>query len=84
MSQRSRPVQTKGGIGDDDNVENTICPASKVESGQDEEACEQDLSNVVYHLILEGLDVSYAVDSDANVVVETVSLPSRLPSSDEM
>ncbi|KAG6421227.1 hypothetical protein SASPL_117777 [Salvia splendens] len=84
VSRRSHLVQTKGGIGDDDNVENTICPASKVESGQDEEACEQDSSNVVYHLILEGLDVSYGVDSDANVVVEKVTLPSRLPSLGEM
>ncbi|XP_057767254.1 uncharacterized protein LOC130987665 isoform X2 [Salvia miltiorrhiza] len=80
VSQRSHPVKTKGGRGDDD-AEDTIGG----ESWQDEEACEsggeQNSSNAVYHLILEGLDVSYAIDSDANVVVEKVTFPSRLPSA---
>lgn len=34
--------------------------------------------NVPYHLILEGMDVSYRIDCHANVIVEKVSLPSQI------
>lgn len=90
MSQRSSPHQTpikkgeRGGHG----VENMVCGGSEVECLQDDEACESggepDSSNVVYHLMLEGLDVSYRIDSNANVFVEKVAFLSRLPSSGEM
>jgi tRNA (adenine37-N6)-methyltransferase len=34
-----------------------------------------DLPNqVVYHLILEGIDISYRIDSDSNVVVEKANV----------
>lgn len=34
--------------------------------------------NVTYHLVLEGMDVSYRIDSNANILVEKVSLPSQI------
>ncbi|KAL8468848.1 hypothetical protein ACS0TY_031887 [Phlomoides rotata] len=84
VSQRSRPhqpsVEIEAEISDDD-VENIVNVASQVESCQDDGAFENggDLvsslsSKVLYHLILEGLDVSYRIDSDANVLVEKVTI----------
>lgn len=68
VSQRSRPlVKIEGGRNDDD--------ASNEEGGEnDGETCIR--SSIVYHLVLEGIDVSYRIDSDANVWVEKVSAPS--------
>lgn len=94
VSQRSRPhqpsVKTEARRSDDD-VENIVDDASKVESCQDDEAFENggDLvsslsTNGVYHLILEGLDISYRIDSDANVLVEKVTIASHTPSSSKM
>lgn len=87
VSQRSRPHETKGGGGGDD-IENTVCDASKAEGCHEDEAYENGhekgsglLSDVVYHLMLEGLDVSYRIDADANVFVEKVSFPSVLSNS---
>ncbi|KAK4431931.1 tRNA (adenine(37)-N6)-methyltransferase [Sesamum alatum] len=72
VSQRSRPHQ----------------PAVETEAGGRDEASENggelvtSLTNdVVYHLILEGLDVSYRINSNANVVVEKVTLASHTQDS---
>ncbi|KAI3472453.1 hypothetical protein Pfo_029573 [Paulownia fortunei] len=91
VSQRSRshqpPVKTEPGSRSDDDVENLVNDASRVESCQENEAFENggelvsSLTNdVVYHVILESLDVSYRIDSNANVLVEKVTLPSPIPS----
>lgn len=61
--------------------------ASDSEDDRDEEACshvtEQALSSgqIIYHLIVEGLDVSYKINCNGNVMVENVSLPSAIPTS---
>ncbi|CAN7133064.1 hypothetical protein BRARA_H01499 [Brassica rapa] len=34
--------------------------------------------STVYHLILEGLDVSYMIDNESNILVQDVSLPNNL------
>ncbi|XP_010545434.1 PREDICTED: uncharacterized protein LOC104817809 [Tarenaya hassleriana] len=47
------------------------------ENGTDNFASGRD-GDVVYHLALEGLDVSYSIDSDSNIVVEDVSVPNNL------
>ncbi|KAK9275869.1 hypothetical protein L1049_023142 [Liquidambar formosana] len=39
--------------------------------------------DTVYHLILEGLDVSYRIDCDGNVVVESVTLSSDIPNKNQ-
>ncbi|CAA7050185.1 unnamed protein product [Microthlaspi erraticum] len=35
-------------------------------------------SSIVYHLVLEGLDVSYMIDNESNILVQDVSLPNNL------
>lgn len=37
-----------------------------------------DADSIVYHLILEGLDVSYMIDNESNILVQDVSLPNSL------
>lgn len=84
VSQRSRSHETRVKIeGGRSGGEDVVNDGSKVESCQDEEGCESGgevescvSSSIVYHLILEGLDVSYRIDSDANVFVEKVTAPS--------
>lgn len=34
---------------------------------------------IIYHLILEGLDVSYRIDCNGNVLVENITLSSAAP-----
>ncbi|KAI3423785.1 TsaA-like domain-containing protein [Psidium guajava] len=36
-------------------------------------------TDIIYHLFLERFDVSYRIDSDGNVLVEKVTLPSDIP-----
>lgn len=35
--------------------------------------------DIIYHLILEGLDVSYRIDCNGNVLVEKITLSSDIP-----
>ncbi|XP_020873018.1 putative S-adenosylmethionine-dependent methyltransferase RcsF isoform X3 [Arabidopsis lyrata subsp. lyrata] len=35
-------------------------------------------AEIVYHLVLEGLDVSYMIDNESNILVQDVSLPKNL------
>ncbi|KAH0915567.1 hypothetical protein HID58_030013 [Brassica napus] len=37
-----------------------------------------DADSTVYHLVLEGLDVSYMIDNESNILVQDVSLPNNL------
>ncbi|KAL3623856.1 hypothetical protein CASFOL_032672 [Castilleja foliolosa] len=87
MSQRSRPHQPSGRIEaqtkNDENVEKILNDSGIAEqSCQEYEALENEgelvssppTSDVVYHLILEGLDVSYTIDSNSNVLVEKVTV----------
>lgn len=39
--------------------------------------------DVIYHLVLEGLDVSYRIDSIGNVLVEKVSLGFGMQNGDK-
>ncbi|XP_022888082.1 uncharacterized protein LOC111403715 isoform X1 [Olea europaea var. sylvestris] len=80
VSQRSRPhnfpVDTETG--------STVDDASTLEHYQEDEAFENGSSAVIYHLILEGLDVSYRMDSKANVVVENVTVSSHTQNGDQI
>ncbi|KAL1203128.1 hypothetical protein V5N11_015366 [Cardamine amara subsp. amara] len=37
-----------------------------------------DADSIIYHLVLEGLDVSYMIDNESNILVQDVSLPKNL------
>ncbi|KAK6151493.1 hypothetical protein DH2020_014128 [Rehmannia glutinosa] len=83
LSQRSRPHQPTLNIESDDDVEKIVDDFSRVESWREDEAFENGgelvsslTSDVVYHLILEGLNISYRIDSDSNVLVEKATLAS--------
>jgi hypothetical protein len=76
LSQRNRPHDVLRKKERDKLLGDT----SDVDEQLDEKAFahekEQDSLNsteVIYHLILEGLDVSYRIDHDGNVIVEKVS-----------
>ncbi|KAL3535319.1 hypothetical protein ACH5RR_003780 [Cinchona calisaya] len=66
VSQRSQPHNSiiKSGLKNHDGDEISGNGSEEVSTSSD---------NVVYHLILEGLDVSYRIDCNSNVVVEKVS-----------
>ncbi|KAK6127025.1 hypothetical protein DH2020_039223 [Rehmannia glutinosa] len=83
LSQRSRPHQPQLNTESDDDVEKIVDDFSRVESCREDEAFENGgelvsslTSDVVYHLILEGLNISYRIDSNSNVLVEKVTLAS--------
>lgn len=70
LSQRIRPHE----VTIKDVTENG---GSKIDNGcsNDEDCQSVDLStSVVYHLHLEGIDVSYKIDQDSNIVVENAAL----------
>ncbi|KAK7329843.1 hypothetical protein VNO77_24023 [Canavalia gladiata] len=76
LSQRNRPRDTLLKKENDELLGNT----SEVDEQQDETTLvykkEQNALNsneVIYHLILEALDVSYRIDHNGNVIVEKVS-----------
>lgn len=50
--------------------------ASEKQEGEEEGHISH--GNVTYHLVLEGMNVSYRIDSNASVLVEKVSLPSQI------
>ncbi|KAJ1433532.1 YaeB-like, N-terminal domain [Sesbania bispinosa] len=76
LSQRNRPHDALLKKENDEVIGDT----SDVDEHQDETAfvCEREQNflnskEVIYHLILEGLDVSYRIHHDGNVIVEKVS-----------
>ncbi|GFP89723.1 nef-associated protein 1 [Phtheirospermum japonicum] len=87
MSQRSRPHQPSGRTEAQTRSDNDVGKLLN-DSWRAEKSCQEDgalenggelvssslASDVVYHLILEGLDVSYRIDSDSNVLVECVTV----------
>ncbi|GER38049.1 Nef-associated protein [Striga asiatica] len=88
VSQRTRPHQPKAKVeaetmsyDDDDDIEMIVNRLDN--NSQEDEASENGVGelvfsptsdDVVYHLILEGLNVSYRIDSTSNVLVEKVSI----------
>nr|GMC63325.1 uncharacterized protein LOC109172993 [Ipomoea batatas] len=81
VSQRSRPqisrMETDNAITDNDILELENCPDKMSEENSEEVNCSS--SDTMYHLVLEGLDISYRIDCTGNVLVEKVSL---LPQSE--
>lgn len=82
VSQRNRPHDSLVMIGNGKAFGNP----SDVDENQDEETsvCRSDQGptpskQVIYHLILEGLDLSYRIDGNGNVIVEKVSISSEFP-----
>lgn len=83
-SQRHRPHKSLPTVG---NFEPADIPLN-AEDCEDEEAfnsvsdnCDPNL--VFYHLILEGLDISYMIDCEGNVLVDTVAPISCVPRSNQ-
>lgn len=81
MSQRNRPhdslIKTENG----EHLESAFDPDEFHDEEASDHGSEQSsLSSgeIVYHLILEGLDVSYRIDFNGNVVVEKVSIGNHL------
>ncbi|XP_059460317.1 uncharacterized protein LOC132189590 [Corylus avellana] len=84
LSQRNRPhdsdVQTRNG--------EQLGNASDSDSCKDEEAstlradpASLSFGDIIYHLNLEGMDVSYKIDCHGNVVVEKVAISSGIPNT---
>ncbi|CAH9140971.1 unnamed protein product [Cuscuta epithymum] len=77
VSQRIRPhisaVRPDNGIGDEHNqdLENSADLTMSEEKNEDVNSTSSDS---MYHLILEGLDISYRIDCSGNVLVEKVNL----------
>ncbi|CAL0330381.1 unnamed protein product [Lupinus luteus] len=78
LSQRNRPHDAISKKENDEPLPNT----SDVDEHQDETAFEHEReqnslnsNEVIYHLILDGLNISYKIDQDGNVIVENVSNP---------
>ncbi|KAJ0090377.1 hypothetical protein Patl1_14386 [Pistacia atlantica] len=77
VSQRNRPHDCLVKIGSGNVLGNT----SDLDDDQDEEQVLIPSENMLYHLILEGLDVSYRIDCNSNVIVEKAKISSEFFSS---
>ncbi|EOY31634.1 Uncharacterized protein TCM_038609 isoform 3 [Theobroma cacao] len=80
LSQRTRPHDTLIKIGNGDTSDNT----SDMNDFEDGEASGHGSElapsgEIIYHLILDGMDFSYKIDCNGNVIVEKVDLSSRIP-----
>ncbi|KAJ4709398.1 tRNA (Adenine(37)-N6)-methyltransferase-like [Melia azedarach] len=82
VSQRNRPHDSFVKTGDGNASDNT----SDLDENHDGETsgCKSDQGpipseHIIYHLILERLDVSYRINSNGNVIVEKVTISSDLP-----
>ncbi|XVE98701.1 hypothetical protein REPUB_Repub03eG0130500 [Reevesia pubescens] len=80
LSQRNRPHDNLLKIGNGDTSDNT----SDLDDSQEGEASAygSELAasgEIIYHLILEGMDFSYKIDCNGNVIVEKVHLSSAIP-----
>ena len=80
LSQRNRPHDTLIKIGNGDTADNISdlddSPDGEV-SGHGSELAAS--GEIIYHLILEGMDFSYRIDCNGNVIVEKVHLSSGIP-----
>lgn len=77
LSQRNRPhdalpqKEKDQLLGDTSDVEEHLDETAFVHERDEQNSLHS--MEVVYHLILEGLDVSYTIDHDGNVIVKKVS-----------
>ncbi|CAL5375113.1 unnamed protein product [Camellia sinensis] len=82
LSQRSRPhnsiVNTENDIRGNSNTVDLDDDQDDAATNAGGEGVSLLSSDIIYHLTLEGLDVSYRMVSDGNVIVEKVTLPSRI------
>ncbi|KAI8020473.1 tRNA (adenine(37)-N6)-methyltransferase [Camellia lanceoleosa] len=82
LSQRSRPhnsiVNTENDVRVDSNTMDVDDDQDEAATNSAGEGVSLLSSDIIYHLTLEGLDVSYRMVSDGNVVVEKVTLPSHI------
>lgn len=85
MSQRNRPhdslIRTENG----DGLEKTSDSDDRDEKANSNTTEQASFSSgkIIYHLIVEGLDVSYTLDSNGNVIVQKVSLSSAIPNNNQ-
>lgn len=81
LSQRTRPhnsiINTENGATIGTNDADTNDWVDEATNGLENRAVSVSPSEVIYHLILEGFNVSYRIDFDGNVLVEKVALPSK-------
>lgn len=81
LSQRDRPHNSLFSMGSSAAVDKT----SDLDDWQAEEVKRESepvalpSEDIIYHLILEGLDVSYRIDCNGNVLVEKITLSSDIP-----
>lgn len=77
VSQRNRPHNVASTTKNSNQLENASDPDDlRDEEGSDYGSEQSALSygEIVYHLVLEGLDVSYRIDFNGNVIAEKVSI----------
>ncbi|MBA0679749.1 hypothetical protein Goari_011501 [Gossypium aridum] len=75
VSQRNRPYNNLLKIGSGDASDN----ASDLDDSQDGEAS----GELIYHLILDGMDFSYKIDGNGNVMVKEVHISSAISFGNE-
>lgn len=81
MSQRNRPHSYLKKIGNGTHLESALDPDDHQDDESGDYGSEWSVissGEMVYHLILEGLDVSYRIDSNGNVIVDKVSINNHL------
>lgn len=85
LSQRSRPhnrlAHLENGDRVDDDTEDLVDGLDESASFTKGEGVSLSSGDVIYHLILEGLNVSYRIDFDGNVLVEQVIRSPHIPDS---
>ncbi|XP_073044221.1 uncharacterized protein [Primulina eburnea] len=86
VAQRSHPHNALRktddcSVEDDDTVVRSCVREEDFEHGHEPQSLS--FQDVIYHLVLEGLDVSYRIDSIGNVLVEKVSLGCSMQNVDK-
>ncbi|KAM7477067.1 hypothetical protein LguiB_024310 [Lonicera macranthoides] len=84
VSQRRQPHNPVAKLEeeDDEETDNTLIlddkldEEAKYDNGIEQHSLHSD--DIIYHLILEGLNIAYRIDLDGNVLVEKATLPSHV------
>ncbi|RVW67584.1 hypothetical protein CK203_063022 [Vitis vinifera] len=81
LSQRDRPHNSLFSMGSSAAVDKTsdLNDWQAEEVQRESEPVALPSEDIIYHLILEGLDVSYRIDCNGNVLVEKITLSSDIP-----
>ncbi|XP_062163118.1 uncharacterized protein LOC133870088 isoform X2 [Alnus glutinosa] len=84
LSQRNRPhdygAETRNGKQSGNDSDSDSCKDEEASTLRTDPAS-LSVGDIIYHLHLEGMDVSYRIDCHGNVVVEKVAISSDIPNS---